>query len=68
MESEGDTITERWDNDGERKVGGKGEAGWWSLWTVDHTVAEVKRAAARPVDGETPANKVASTPAGSGGT
>lgn len=31
------------------------------LWTVDHTVAEVKRAAARPVDGETLANKVLST-------
>lgn len=59
LESEGDAITERWDNDGEGKgVGGRGGG---DLWTVDHTVAEVKRAAARPVDGETLANKVLST-------
>lgn len=37
-------------------------------WTVDHTVAEVKRAAARPVDAETLANKVPSTAGGSGAT
>lgn len=40
-----------------RVWGGRGG----DLWTVDHTVAEVKGAAARPVDGETLANKVLST-------
>lgn len=64
MESEGDAITERWDNDGEGKARGGELEG---LWTVDHTVAEVKRAAARPVDGETLANKVLSTQLGGGG-
>lgn len=48
------------------KEGEVGDGG--SLWTVDHTVAEVKRAAARPVNGEMPANKVLSTGVGSGGT
>lgn len=38
------------------------------MWTVAHAVAEVKRAAARPVNGETPANKVLSTPVGGAGT
>lgn len=38
------------------------------LWTVAHAVAEVKRAAARPVNGETPANKVLSTPVGGADT
>lgn len=44
--------------------------GWGggALRTVDQTVAEVKRAAARPVNAETPANKVLSTPVAGGGT
>lgn len=46
-------------------VRGRWRRGLGCLWTVDHTVAEVKRAAARPVDGETPANKVLSTRLGS---